>query len=57
MLTKYGDVRQVNGIILSPDEKTLYATNGGVLVAFDVQADGALTNQREFAQAARRPGW
>ena len=50
VLAKYGDVRQVNGIILSPDEKTLYTTNGGVLVAFDVQADGALNNQREFAK-------
>ncbi|MEQ1759822.1 MAG: SMP-30/gluconolactonase/LRE family protein [Vicinamibacterales bacterium] len=51
-----------NGIILSPDEKTLYVTgrlmnatppagvtgNGG-LVAFDVQADGSLTNERQFA--------
>jgi gluconolactonase len=50
VLTKYGDVRNANGIILSPDEKILYTTNGGVLVAFDVQADGALTNQREFAK-------
>jgi gluconolactonase len=50
VLTRYGNVPQVNGIILSPDEKTLYTTNGGVLVAFDVQADGALTNQREFAK-------
>jgi gluconolactonase len=39
---------QANGIILSPDEKTLYVTNGAVLVAFDVQADGSLANQREF---------
>jgi gluconolactonase len=51
-----------NGIILSPDEKTLYVTgrlmgttppaavegNGG-LVAFDVKPDGALTNERQFA--------
>jgi xylono-1,5-lactonase len=50
VLTQYGDVKQVNGIILSPDEKTLYVTNGPVLVAFDVGADGALANQREFGK-------
>jgi sugar lactone lactonase YvrE len=49
-VSRYGDVRAANGIILSPDEKTLYVTNGGVLVAFDVQADGSLRNQREFAR-------
>ena len=51
-----------NGIILSPDEKTLYvtgrlasatpppnATGNGGLVAFDVQSDGSLTNERQFA--------
>ena len=31
-------------------EKILYVTNGTTLAAFDVQADGALTNQREFAK-------
>ena len=25
-------------------------TNGGLVIAFDVQADGALTNQREFGK-------
>jgi gluconolactonase len=50
-VTKYGDGMQgANGIILSPDEKTLYVTNGPVVVAFDVQPDGALTNQREFGK-------
>ena len=39
-----------NGIILSPDERTLYVTNGPLVVAFDVQADGSLTNQREFGK-------
>ena len=39
-----------NGIILSPDEKTLYVTNGAVVFAFDVNADGSLTNQREFGK-------
>jgi gluconolactonase len=28
----------------------LYVTNGAVVMAFDVQADGALTNQREFGK-------
>jgi gluconolactonase len=50
VITEYGtEVSGANGIILSPDETVLYATNGPVLVAFDVQADGALTNQRDFA--------
>ena len=50
VLSKYGDVPVANGIILSGDEKTLYVTNGAVVVAFDVQAGGALTNQREFGK-------
>jgi gluconolactonase len=49
VITKYGDVVNANGIILSPDESTLYVTNGPKLVAFDVQANGALANQRDFA--------
>ena len=28
----------------------LYVTNGAVVIAFDVQADGALANQREFGK-------
>jgi len=51
VMTKYGDgVVAVNGIILSADERTLYVTNGPTLAAFDVKADGSLTNQREFAK-------
>jgi len=49
-ITKYGENLRTNGIMLSPDEKTLYVTNGGVLVAFDVQKDGSLANQRDFAK-------
>jgi sugar lactone lactonase YvrE len=49
-ITRYGDGLTTNGIILSADEKTLYVTNGTSLVAFDVQKDGSLTNQREFAK-------
>ena len=50
VVTKYGDNLRTNGIILSADEKTLYVTNGGRWSAFDVQKDGSLTNQREFAK-------
>jgi len=50
VVTKYGQDLNTNGIILSRDEKTLFVTNGGRLMAFDVGADGALTNQREFAK-------
>ncbi len=47
VVTKYGDNLGTNGIILSPDEKTLYVTTRG-LVAFDVKPDGSLANQRQF---------
>jgi gluconolactonase len=47
VVTRYGEKLTTNGIILSPDEKTLYVTTNGV-VAFDVQPDGSLTNQRQF---------
>jgi gluconolactonase len=50
VVSRYGEGLRTNGVILSPDEKTLYVTNGGTLVAFDVKADGALTNQRDFAK-------
>jgi gluconolactonase len=48
-VTAYGKDLRTNGVILSPDEKTLYVTNGTVIVAFDVQPNGSLTNQRDFA--------
>ena len=51
VVSQYGkDVPLANGIILSPDEKTLYVTNGGVVFAFDVKPDGSLANQREFGK-------
>jgi gluconolactonase len=50
VVSRYGENVRGNGIILSPDEKTLYVTNGGTLVAFDVKPDGSLTNQRTFAK-------
>ena len=47
-VSKYGEVPGANGIILSPDETVLYATNGAEVVAFDVNQDGSLANQRTF---------
>ena len=49
-ITAYGENLSTNGIILSPDEKTLYVTNTDVVVAFDVQPDSSLTHQREFGK-------
>ena len=50
-VAKYGkDMGGANGIILSRDERLLYVTNGMVVEVFDVQPDGALTNQRDFAK-------
>jgi len=48
--SQYGDVPNANGIILSANEQTLYATNGATVVAFDVEADGSLSNQKDFGQ-------
>jgi gluconolactonase len=45
-----GENLRTNGIMLSPDEKTLYITNGPTVAAFDVQPDGSVRNQREFVK-------
>jgi gluconolactonase len=45
------EVTNPNGVQLSPDEKTLYATNGQTIMRFDVQPDGSVTNGRVFAQS------
>jgi len=39
-----------NGIVLSRDDKTLYVTNGATIVAFDIQPDGMVANQRELGK-------
>ena len=44
-----GENVRTNGIMLSRDERTLYVTNGMTIVAFDVQPDGSVKNQRDFA--------
>jgi len=56
VVTKYGDVIGTNGLILSPNEDTLYVTNGPVIVAYDVQEDGSLTNQRDFVRLSEGGG-
>ena len=48
-VTVVADNIRTNGIAFSPDDKTLYVTNGGTLVAFDVAGPGMLTNRRDFA--------
>jgi gluconolactonase len=44
-----------NGLVLSPDGKTLYVTNRLTMLAFDVGADGALSNRRDFATLEGEP--
>jgi gluconolactonase len=46
------DIELANGILLSPDEKILYIsnTNSEFVLEFDVQADGGITNRRNFAR-------
>ena len=46
------NINRPNGVILSPDERTLYVndSSGEYLLAFDVQPDGSLRNRRNFAQ-------
>jgi gluconolactonase len=54
------EVPRPNGVVLSPDEKTLYVHNkdGVYMLAFDVAADGSISNRRNFARykAVRIPG-
>ena len=49
-VSSIGENLRTNGIMLSPDEKTLYITNGPAVAAFDVQPDGSVRNQREFGK-------
>ncbi len=48
--TCFGEDLRTNGIMLSRDEKTFYATNDAVLMAFDVLPDGTVKNERNFAK-------
>lgn len=44
-----------NGLVLSPDGRTLYVTNRLTILAFDVGAAGALANRRDFATLQGEP--
>lgn len=49
-VSSIGENIRTNGILLSRDEKILYVTNGSQIVAFDIQPDGSVKKQREFAR-------
>jgi len=46
------NITRPNGITMSPDEKILYVNDsrGEYLLAYDVQADGSVTNRRNFTR-------
>jgi gluconolactonase len=54
------EVPRPNGVVLSPDEKTLYVHNkdGVYMLAFDVAPNGSISNRRNFARykSVRIPG-
>ena len=48
IVTLLDDAIGPNGIMLSPDEQTLYVTNGSTIVAYEVRDDGSVGNRRDF---------
>jgi gluconolactonase len=54
------EVPNPNGVVLSPDERTLYVHNkdGAYMLAFEVAPDGTISNRRNFARykSVRIPG-
>lgn len=50
------DIERPNGVQLSKDEKTLYVANtqGEHILAYDIAADGSISNRRNFAKLQ---GW
>jgi gluconolactonase len=44
-----------NGIVMSPDGKTLYVTNRTEIMAFDIASDGSLSNRHTFATIGGEP--
>ena len=56
VVTQHGKDLRTNGVLLSADEKTVYVTNQQSVAAFDVQPDGSLSNQRDFAKLSSGAG-
>lgn len=50
LVTSFGGDIRSNGIMLSPDERIVYVTNGGMILAFDILPDGTVANRRNFAR-------
>jgi gluconolactonase len=48
-VSSFGTDLRANGIMLSPDERTLYVTNGNTIVAFTIGEGGKPADGREFA--------
>jgi gluconolactonase len=48
-------ITRTNGLVLSPDDKVLYVNDsrGEYMLAYDVKADGTLTNRRNFVKYDR----
>lgn len=49
-VTSLGEDLRANGIMLSPDERILYVTNGSTIQQFDIQLNGYVNNRRLFAK-------
>lgn len=51
-VTEPNAVEYINGVVLSPDDRTLYLDGSGEIYiwAFDVKPDGSLENRRPFAK-------
>jgi len=50
VVTSLGDGIRANGIMLSPDERIVYVTNGTAILAFDILPDGRTANRRDFGR-------
>jgi len=49
-VTRVADINSPNGIIGSPDGKTIYAGDGRKIVSFKINPDGTLTDKKAFCE-------